>query len=83
MAGDEKCEGIDWRLTADIDNTVLVANEVFTFSSLQAILDNIEKSPSLFLVSLNTVRDLLRGVSAIGQHEHISRRGITYKKWLA
>lgn len=65
---------VDWRLTADVDDTVLVANEVFTLSSLQTILNNIEKSPSLFLVSLNTVRDLLGGVSAVGQHDCESRK---------
>jgi hypothetical protein len=52
-------------LTADVDNTVLVAHKVFTLSSLQAVLDDIKESPGLLLVSLDTVGNLLRGVSAV------------------
>ena len=54
-------------LTTDIDNTVFVANEVFTLTSLQSIFDDIKQSPSLLLISLDSVWDLLRCVTAVDQ----------------
>jgi hypothetical protein len=54
-------------LTANVDNTVLVADEVFALASFKTGLENFVESLGLFLVSLDTVRDLLWGVSAEGQ----------------
>lgn len=54
-------------LTANVDNTVLVANEVFALASFQTGFEDFVESLGLFLVSLDTVWDLLWGVSAGGQ----------------
>jgi hypothetical protein len=56
-------------LTADVDNTVLVANEVLALAGFKTGFEDFIQSPGFVLVSLDTVRDLLGGVSANGQSD--------------
>lgn len=60
-------EGVmgDWdERTADVDDTELVTDEVFTLSGLQTVFNNAKESSSLILVSFDSVWDLFRSVSA-------------------